>query len=486
MRKIKLSILILVLLITNLNLFSQSQTERQQIYNDYVNAVTQKKAFIMSDADSYNEAVENNWFEQIEVGLKNAELFRDGKLDGGKTAGTCETAEPFCTAEGTTYPAGIGTTAQVGPDYGCLGSVPNPVWYYMQILTGGDLQITETNSNSLDVDFIIWGPFTSQNICDQLTVDKIRDCSYSGVSTEYIDLTNCLPGEYYMLLITNFSNTPTNITLAKTGGSAETNCGIIGTPQNIVFAPLTEKTYGDAAFTVSATGGASGNPVTFTSSNTNIATCTGTNGSTITIINAGTCNIIANQLGNTEYAQATPVYRSLVVNKAAQVINFVEIPSKVIEDASFSLSVTGGASGNPIILTNSNPTVATISGSEVTILTLGTTYITASQDGNSNYFEAVDVTRPLYVILQATNTITPNNDGINDKWVFPQAVALGGYNVTIFNNLGATIYGPVTGYNNEWDATYNGKELPSGTYYYIIENGTNVFKGFITVIREKK
>ncbi|MBA3972288.1 MAG: hypothetical protein H0X46_09130, partial [Bacteroidetes bacterium] len=44
--------------------------------------------------------------------------------------GTCATAAPFCTASGTTFPASTSTTAPVGPNYGCLGSQPNPAWYY--------------------------------------------------------------------------------------------------------------------------------------------------------------------------------------------------------------------------------------------------------------------------------------------------------------------------------------------------------------------
>jgi len=206
--------------------FTPSPENRQMVYDAYVKAVNDKKAMIMSDATLYQQALATGWFEQMEIGLKNAELYRDGK-GGEKLAGTCETAEPFCTAEGTTYPAGINTTAQAGPAYGCLGAQPNPVWYYMKVLTGGVLNITETNSANLDVDFILWGPFTSQNICGELTADKIVDCSFSGVAVEYIDIASCQAGEYYMLLITNFSNQPTDITLAKTGGSAETDCGIV-------------------------------------------------------------------------------------------------------------------------------------------------------------------------------------------------------------------------------------------------------------------
>ena len=48
----------------------------------------------------------------------------------------CATADPFCT--GTTYNFPLATnngTAEAGPDYTCLGTQPNPVWYYLLIAT---------------------------------------------------------------------------------------------------------------------------------------------------------------------------------------------------------------------------------------------------------------------------------------------------------------------------------------------------------------
>src|SRR5206468_5626598 len=57
--------------------------------------------------------------------------------------------------------------------------------------------------------------------------------------------------------------------------------------QTITFAQPPDRTYGDAPFTVSATGGASGNPVTFSAGPATVCSAGGTNGSTITIVGAG-------------------------------------------------------------------------------------------------------------------------------------------------------------------------------------------------------
>lgn len=73
----------------------------------------------------------------------------------------CSTASPFCTAVPATFPAQQNTTAPVGPNYGCLGSQPNPAWFYLQISTAGPVTLDMSNSASVDIDYIIWGPFTS-------------------------------------------------------------------------------------------------------------------------------------------------------------------------------------------------------------------------------------------------------------------------------------------------------------------------------------
>ncbi|WP_386070736.1 hypothetical protein ACFJIW_08865 [Tahibacter sp. UC22_41] len=62
----------------------------------------------------------------------------------------------------------------------------------------------------------------------------------------------------------------------------------------------------DGSFTVSATGGPSGNPVVFSVDPASAAVCTagGTNGATIAILAAGTCTVLANQAGNATYLAA--------------------------------------------------------------------------------------------------------------------------------------------------------------------------------------
>ncbi len=85
------------------------------------------------------------------------------------------------------------------------------------------------------------------------------------------------------------------------------------TAQTITFGAAPSLIAGGSG-TVSATGGASGNAVTFSSSTTSVCTVTG---SSVTALTAGTCSITANQLGNTSYLAATAATQNITVRPSA-------------------------------------------------------------------------------------------------------------------------------------------------------------------------
>ncbi len=82
------------------------------------------------------------------------------------------------------------------------------------------------------------------------------------------------------------------------------------------------------------------------------------------------------------------------------------------------------------------------------------------------------------------NAFTPNNDGVNDTWKIPALTSYPNCRVQVFNRNGIQVYTSV-GYVTDWDGTINGKGLPTGVYYYIID--TKVFglkaTGAITLVR---
>lgn len=148
----------------------------------------------------------------------------------GTNNALCADSEPFCTSDIYTFPAGVNSgTAENGPFYDCLTTRPNPAWFHMKIAVGGYLQIYMYSTPLRDIDFIMWGPYDDPvTPCpSQLTANKVIDCSYSPAPTEYCDIPNAQVGKYYILLITNYSNLPCDITFQKSAGVGETDCTIL-------------------------------------------------------------------------------------------------------------------------------------------------------------------------------------------------------------------------------------------------------------------
>ena len=144
----------------------------------------------------------------------------------------CALADPFCTDNGMyEFPAGVNAgSGEAGPDYDCLYTTPNPAWYYMRIGDPGSIDIYMYSTPAVDIDFCCWGPFDDPTTpCPYgLTEDKVVSCSYSANPTEHCMIpSTAQTGEYYILVITNYSNQTCNINFSAVGGAGSTDCGIL-------------------------------------------------------------------------------------------------------------------------------------------------------------------------------------------------------------------------------------------------------------------
>src|SRR5438105_2162775 len=89
------------------------------------------------------------------------------------------------------------------------------------------------------------------------------------------------------------------------------------TSQTITFAALPNITYGAAPFTVSATGGGSGNPVTFSTPSTACSVNSHNDSTaTVTVVSHGSCEVDANQAGNGSFSAAPQVSRTFTIQQA--------------------------------------------------------------------------------------------------------------------------------------------------------------------------
>jgi uncharacterized repeat protein (TIGR03803 family) len=134
-------------------------------------------------------------------------------------------------------------------------------------------------------------------------------------------------------------------------------------------------------------------PIHFTSLDPTIASI---QGDKVTMLKSGTVTIKADQPGNDLYNQAPSVTQVLVIDKSEQTITFNLLEPKKEGDAIFSLTASS-TSGLPITYINSNPDVALVSGNLVTILSKGSTSITATQSGNNVFLPALEVSQPFKV-----------------------------------------------------------------------------------------
>jgi uncharacterized repeat protein (TIGR01451 family) len=152
-------------------------------------------------------------------------------------ANVCSNANSLCSALGVPFSNTTNNgAAQPGIDYDCLFTQPNPTWFFLPISEAGDLSFHMEQvafmGGGIDVDFICWGPFDSPvTPCSgpaYLNVTTQIACSYSAAATEDFTIVNAQPGQFYLLMITNFSNQPGLITVTQSNvgapSSGEIDC----------------------------------------------------------------------------------------------------------------------------------------------------------------------------------------------------------------------------------------------------------------------
>ena len=156
-----------------------------------------------------------------------------------------------------------------------------------------------------------------------------------------------------------------------------------------------------------------------------------------------------------------------------------------------------------VVTSNNNTTIITYSyggtpeykylwnnGSADSILTnvLSGTYTLEVVDKNGCIaYDTILIETPLFI----PTVITPNADGFNDTWQIKGIEAYNSIDIYIFNRWGDMLYefsGSGLEYlqkSVEWDGTWKGKELPLGTYVYIlnIDGNTNKYNGTITIVK---
>jgi sugar lactone lactonase YvrE len=195
----------------------------------------------------------------------------------------------------------------------------------------------------------------------------------------------------------------------------------------------------NTSFTVAATGGLSGNPVVFTSA----GVCSNVGGTYTMISGTGTCSVIANQAGNSNYQAAPQLTVPVAATLASQSITFTtNAPANAAYASTFGVAATA-SSGDAVVFTSSG-SCSNVGGTYTMISGAGTCSVIADQPGDSNYGPAPELTE--------TTGATPANS----------ASIASSLDSAIYPNQSTTLSATVTGAGAS----------PSGTVTFML--GANV------------
>ena len=178
--------------------------------------------------------------------------------------------------------------------------------------------------------------------------------------------------------------------------------------QTITFNSITNKTFGDADFSVGPTA-SSGLPVTLSA--TGNCTVTTPAPGTVHLTGAGSCTITGKQGGDGNYNAATDMPQSFTIAKSNQTITFNALANKTFGDPDFTVSATASSNLAVTFTASGNCTIST---NTVHLTGAGSCTVTAKQGGDSNFNGATDVPRTFTIALAATTTavsssVNPSN-----------------------------------------------------------------------------
>jgi len=177
----------------------------------------------------------------------------------------------------------------------------------------------------------------------------------------------------------------------------------------------------------------------------------------------------------------------------------------IIQQADASITITSDLDtlfiSDPAVILTSSDLGGTWTGDGTDPITGEFTPSIADLGSHNIYYEidgpCGDIDSILIVIipdpipdLVIPDVLTPNNDGYNDTWRIQGIRAFENVNIVIFNRWGDEVFeftGTGDAYfelQNQFDGIRNGKELPFGTYVYLLElDNEEVYKGTLTIIR---
>ncbi|MBN1159210.1 MAG: gliding motility-associated C-terminal domain-containing protein [Bacteroidales bacterium] len=151
-------------------------------------------------------------------------------------------------------------------------------------------------------------------------------------------------------------------------------------------------------------------------------------------------------------------------------------------DGALEITATGGTGSLYYSIDNG---LSYIPEANISALAEGNYNVKVKDDNNCE-----SETHPVTLVKSETcrmviyDAISPNNDGYNEVWHIGNIDNYPSCTVKIYNTWGTLVFSS-EGYGTPWDGTYEGKELPSATYYYVIDpgDGSEILTGAVSIVK---
>lgn len=354
-------------------------------FDPYQDAAT--GMWVRPDTDGAEDgSIATSWYVEPQYANSALLLTATGQTSGAVAmkAFTDSTATPSWTSG---YPTATSPT-KIDLSWTEGSSTPTPDGFYILRSTGG-------------------GTFTTLNPSAPILYSR-------NVSTYTFQDSTVNPGTTYSYKVQAYkSNGNSNQTSESLPATTTTPSKA---SQVITFDTITGKTYGDADFALTATGGGSGNGVTFTASgNITIAQVNGV--WVVHITGAGSGTIVAQQAGNSTYTAAADVTQSFKI--APKVLTALITASEKVYDGTLAATISGRALVGVIgtdAVTLIGGTAIFADANAATAKTVIATDLSLSGAAAGNYILAPNT-------LTATANITKANQTIT--WAAPAAITYG-------------------------------------------------------------
>jgi gliding motility-associated-like protein len=405
------------------------------------------------------------------------------------------TNAPICSGTALTLstPTVSGATyAWTGPN-NFTSSLPNISIPGATINNAGNYSLTikvgDCSSNTVikRVDIVSFGSFaiSSSNVSNTICQGQnltLTINSEPGYSFQWMkDGANITGQTSATLNVTQGGSYKVKVTNTLLSCSQETAAVVV----TVFTAPI-------ASFTLAATGCVN-QVITFTSTSTVDANATKVFawafGDTNTSASASTTHTYTTS--QTFNPQLTVSYSGVTgcTNSVTKSINIVAGTTPVINaskseicpDETATLSVAGTFNS---FLWNTNATTSSIDVTSPGDYSVTTVDANGCEGSETINIATKTLCTPGNTDLEIPLVFTPNGDSQNDRWVIPGVENKGDCTMNVFDGRGRRIF-QKTGYPIDgWDGTYDGKEVPEGTYYYVFScpNETPV-TGSVLVVR---